>query len=76
MANFVIRDLDEHVLSRLKVAAGVHGRSLQGEIHDALQRASNRSLAETCTLSAKWLNRLRASSHSDGTTLIRKARKR
>jgi plasmid stability protein len=76
MANVLIRDLDDQVLSRLKSAARAHGRSLQGEIHDALQRASTRSLAETRHLSREWLKRLRASSQSDSTTLIRETREK
>ncbi len=76
MANFLIRNLDDEVLSRLKSAARAHGRSLQGEIHDALQRASTRSLAETRRLSREWLKRLRASSQSDSTRLIREAREK
>jgi len=74
MASVLIRDLDGRVLSRLKRAARAHGRSLQGEIHDALQRASTRSLAETRRLSREWLKRLRVSSQSDSTKLIREER--
>jgi plasmid stability protein len=74
MANVLIRDLDERVLSRLKSAAKAHGRSLQEEIHEALQRASTRSMAETRRLARQWLKRLRASSQSDSTRLIRDVR--
>lgn len=74
MANVLIRDLDERILARLKWAARAHGRSLQGEIHDALQRASTCSLAETRRLSREWLRRLSASSQSDSTKLIREER--
>jgi len=74
MANLLIRDLDAQVLSRLKMAAKAHGRSLQGEIHDALQRASTRNLAETRRLSEQWLKRLHGSIQSDSTKLIRAAR--
>jgi len=74
VANLLIRDLDEQVLSRLKVAAKARGRSLQGEIHDALRRASARSLAETRRISARWMKRLRGSAQSDSTKLIRAAR--
>ncbi len=74
MANLLIRDLDDRLLSRLKLAAKAHGRSLQGEIHEALRRAGTRNLAETRRLSAQWLRRLRASSQSDSTQLIREAR--
>ncbi len=74
MAHLLIRDFDDRLLSRLKLAARAHGRSLQGEIHDALQRASTRSLAETRRLSRQWLRRLRRSSQSDSTKLVREAR--
>ena len=47
MANVLVRDLDDDVLKQLKAAAKAHGRSLQAEIHDVLQRASTRNLAET-----------------------------
>ncbi len=76
MANLLIRDLDERVLSRLKQAAKAHGRSLQGEIHEALHRASTRNLAETRRLSGQWLKRLRGSAQSDSTKLIREAREK
>src|SRR5712691_13067896 len=72
MANVLVRDLDADVLKRLKAAAKAHGRSLQAEIHDVLERASTRNLAETRRLSAHWLNRLRQSSPSDSTAMIRK----
>jgi len=74
MANLLIRDLDADVLARLKAAAKSRGRSLQGEIHDALERAATSSLADTRRLSARWLKRLRGSSQSDSTRLIREDR--
>jgi plasmid stability protein len=74
MPNVLIRDLDEAILSRLKAAAKIHGRSLQAEIHDILQRASVLSLAETRRLSTEWLKRLRASAQADSTQMIRRDR--
>ncbi len=74
MANILVRALDEDVLRRLKAAAEANGRSLQAEIHDVLQRASTRNLAETRRLSAKWLKRLSHSSQSDSAALIREDR--
>lgn len=71
MPNILIRDLDNEVLARLKGAAKAHGRSLQAELHEVLERASTRSLAETRRLSARWLKRLRGSAQSDSTMLIR-----
>jgi plasmid stability protein len=76
VANLLVRDLDEQVVSRLKAAARAHGRSLQGEIHDALRQASTRNLAETRRLSGQWLRRLRRSRQSDSTRLIRSAREK
>jgi len=71
MANVLVRDLDNGVLKQLKAAAKAHGRSLQAEIHAVLENAGVRSLAETRRVSAQWLKRLRASSHTDSTDLIR-----
>ncbi len=71
MANVLVRDLDDDVLKELKASAKAHGRSLQAEIHDVLERAGTRNLAETRRLSGQWLKRLRRSSHSDSTALIR-----
>jgi plasmid stability protein len=74
MANILIRDLDAEVVARLKAAAKAHGRSLQAEIHQILEGASARNLAETRRLSAQWLKRLTGSSQSDSTKLIREDR--
>ena len=74
MASVLVRDLDDDVLKQLKAAAKAHGRSLQAEIHDVLQRASTRNLAETRRLSAQWLKRLRHSSPSDSVVTIREDR--
>jgi plasmid stability protein len=74
--NVLVRDLDEDVLKQLKAAAKAHGRSLQAEIHDVLQKANTRNLAETRRLSAQWLKRLRHSPQSDSTVMIRQDRAR
>ena len=74
MANLLIRDLDDDVVRQLKAAAKAHGRSLQAEIHDALQRAGARSLAETRRVSARWLKRLGDRTLSDSSTLVREDR--
>ena len=71
MANLLVRNLDDEVLRQLKAAAKSHGRSLQAEIHEVLRNASTRRVAETRRLSAHWLKRLRGSTQSDATTLIR-----
>lgn len=76
MPNLLVRDLNSEVLSRLKMAAKSHGRSLQGEVHDALERASIRTMAETRRLSKRWIQRLDATPQSDSTRLIREAREK
>ena len=74
MANVLVRDLDDDVLKRLKASAKAHGRSLQAEIHAVLRNASARRLAETRRLSARWLERLRGTTQTDSTVLIREDR--
>ena len=74
MANVLVRDLDDDVLKQLKAAAKAQGRSLQAEIHDVLQRAGTRNLAETRRLSTQWLKRLRDSTRSDSAVTIREDR--
>ena len=71
MANILIRDLDDDVLTQLKTAARAHGRSLQAEIHEVLRTAGLRTLAETRRLSTRWLKRLSGRPHSDSTALLR-----
>lgn len=75
MPDVLIRDLDAHVLSQLKAAAEAHGRSLQAEIHHALQLAATRHAGETRRLSDAWLRRLRRSAgHTDSAALVREDR--
>ena len=77
MANILIRDLDDEVVRRLKESAKENGRSLQAEIHQALETASVLSMARTRRLSEKWLKRLRKYPQtSDSTDLIREDRER
>jgi plasmid stability protein len=74
VANVLVRDLDDDVLSRLKASAKTHRRSLQAEIHEVLRAASLRSLAETRRLSTRWIKRLSGTRHADSADLIREDR--
>ncbi len=75
MPSLLIRDLDKKVLARLKARAESHGRSLQAEIHEILEQAGERSLAETRTLSEQWLARLAGWRQlTDGGELVREDR--
>jgi plasmid stability protein len=74
MPNVLIRDLDENLLERLKKAAAENGRSLQAEMHAALERAALRSMAHTRRISEKWLRELGDRAHSDSAELVREDR--
>ena len=74
MPDVLIRNLESDLLDQLKVTAKRRGRSLQAEIHDILQQAGTRNLAETRRVSARWLKRLSGTSHSDSAALIRRDR--
>jgi plasmid stability protein len=74
MANVLVRNLDDDVLKHLKAAAKAHGRSLQAEIHEVLRSGTARRVAETRRISTQWLKRLRGSTHTDSTALIREDR--
>lgn len=76
MPDLLLRNLDDSVLSRLKLAAKKNGRSLQAELREILERASLRSQADTRRLSAKWLKRLHGAPYSDSTELFREDRAR
>lgn len=76
MPDVLVRNLDEKVLRQLRAAAQARGRSLQAEMHAALERASRTSMAETRGISQKWLRRLSKGSRtfSDSAELIREDR--
>jgi plasmid stability protein len=76
MPDLLVRNLDRDVLKRLKLSAEEHRRSLQAEIHEILERASTRNLAETRRLSSRWLKHLQGTAQSDSTDLIREDRER
>lgn len=73
MTDFLIRNLDPHVLEQLKKRAEKHGRSLQAEIHDALKRSVRLNKAESIALLEELRERLPLST-SDSTDLIREDR--
>lgn len=73
MTDFLIRNIDPHVLEQLRKHAEEHGRSLQAEIHDTLKRSVRLSKAESIAL----IKRLHAEGPrltSDSTADIREER--
>lgn len=70
MTDFLLRNIDAHVLEQLKKRAGEHGRSLQAEIHDTLKRSVRLSKAESIAMLEELRERLPASTR-DSTEDIR-----
>ncbi len=73
MTDFLIRNLDPHVLDQLKKRAEQHGRSLQAEVHDTLKRSVRLSKAESIARAEAFRNQLPVST-TDSTDLIREDR--
>lgn len=70
MTDFLLRNIDSHVLEQLKKRAEEHGRSLQAEIHDTLRRSVRLSKAESIALMEELRRRLPPSTR-DSTEDIR-----
>jgi len=73
VTDFLIRNLDPHVLEQLKKRAEEHGRSLQAEVHDTLKRSVRLSKAESIALLEELHDRL-PTFDTDSTSLIREDR--
>jgi len=74
MAQFLVRDLDEKAVERLKARAKRHGRSLQGEVKQVLERAAGYSLEEALRSAGKIRRSLRGGRFADSAKLIREVR--
>lgn len=76
MADVLIRDVDEALLARLKEQAAREGRSLQSELHQILESAAQKSLAEFEAWSSSLHERLKHIRHTDSAQLVREDRDR
>jgi plasmid stability protein len=74
MAQVIVRNLDEQVVSSLKFKADLHGHSLEQELREILKRAAELTPEEKLAL----VNRIRAKQkrrlEDDSTDLIREDR--
>jgi plasmid stability protein len=74
MAQVIVRNLDEQVVSSLKFKAELHGRSLEQELRDILKRAAELTTEEKLAL----VDRIRAMTpqrlDTDSADLIREDR--
>jgi len=75
MGSILVRGLDQKTIERLKERARRHGRSLQQEVKDLLERAAETpTMGEARRLSDTWRRRLGGRSFSDSALLIREDR--
>jgi antitoxin FitA len=74
MAQVIVRNLDEQVVSSLKIKAELHGRSLEQELREILKRAAELTVEEKLAL----VDRIRAMQkrplETDSADLIREDR--
>lgn len=73
MTDFLIRDIDQHVLDQLRSRAEQHGRSLQAEIKQTLKKSVRLSKEESLELLERMRDRL-PHFDDDSTPLIREDR--
>jgi antitoxin FitA len=74
MAQVIVRNLEEHVVSSLKIKAELHGRSLEQELREILKSAAELTVEEKLALA----DRIRAMQarplETDSADLIREDR--
>jgi plasmid stability protein len=74
MAQVIVRNLDDEVVSSLKIKAELHGHSLEQELRKILKRATELSSEEKLAL-ADWIAALtRRPLQTDSSDLIREDR--
>ena len=76
MAQVLVRDLNADVVARLKARAKRHGRSLQTELKEILERASRQSDIDSRALAKRIRRQLGGRAHSDSTDLLAQDRTR
>jgi|GEM_PF-1434208 len=77
MADVLLRNLHDSMLRRLKATARASHRSLQGELHAALEpHSGSMTRAETRAAADQWRHRLRGRELGDSTADIRADRER
>jgi plasmid stability protein len=77
MGQVLVRGLDDAVIERLRKRAEGHHRSLEAEIREILDQASNQiDVAAARVLADRIRRRLEGRGHSDSADLIREDRDR
>jgi plasmid stability protein len=76
MAQVLIRELDDDLVTRLKQRAQRHGRSLEAELRGILEQAAPANFADARSLAARLRRRLAGRTHSDSAASIAEDRTR
>ena len=76
MAQVLIRELDDEVVTRLKERARRNGRSLEAELRGILEQAAPRNFEDVRSLAARLRRRLAGRTHSDSAASIAEDRAR
>ena len=76
MADVLIRNVPQRVLSRLKKRAAAHGRSLQAELKQVLVDGAGPDLSKVRRLAARMRRELAGRPQSDSVDLVREDRDR
>ena len=78
MANLSIRNVDDHVVERLKKKAKDNGRSLEAELRELLKQAANRKSPEELLAIADRISAMTPDDveQTDSTQIIREFRDR
>lgn len=74
MAQVIVRNLDEQVVSSLKIKAELHGRSLEQELRDILKRAAELTVEEKLALADRIRGMQARPLETDSADLIREDR--
>lgn len=76
MAQILVRDLDEKTVESLKALAKKHGRSLQMEVKQILNRTAARIRKDPYKIALGIQKKLSKRKYSDSTELLRSDRER
>ncbi|MGH6944534.1 MAG: FitA-like ribbon-helix-helix domain-containing protein [Geminicoccaceae bacterium] len=74
MAQVIVRNLDEHVVSSLKFKAELHGHSLEQELREVLKRAAELTPQEKLALADRIAAMTPRPLEDDSADLIREDR--
>jgi len=76
MAQVLIRELDDDVVTRLKERAQRNGRSLEAELRGILEQAAPANFADARSLAARLRRRLAGRTHTDSAASLAEDRAR